>query len=64
LVSNLRRDFAWAYSKEDEEVTEGLNHKPLMKYTVQMHPVSETVDQVSVFRDGFTVLAGHKGGGR
>lgn len=60
-VSNLRRDFASAYSKDDEEVTEAFNAKPLAKYTVQMHPVSETEEKISVFRDGYTALPNSKG---
>ena len=59
-MSNVRRQYATAYSKEGEEVKETFNAKPLMKYTVQLHPVSESVEKISVFRDGDTVVGRHK----
>ena len=57
-VGNLRRDFAQVYSKDGAEVDERTNRDPLRRYTVQLHPVSETVEDISVFRDGVTSLGG------
>ena len=58
-MSKVRQQYAIAYSKEDEEVNEMFNAKPLAKYTVQLHPVSESVEKISVFRDGDTVVGRH-----
>ena len=56
-VNNIRRDFAQVYSKSDTVVEEVFNSGPMERYTIQLHPVSETVEEVSVFRDGVTTGA-------
>ena len=58
-VTNLSLDFASVYSKEDEEVKETFNAKPLAKYTVHLHPVSESVDRILVVRVGHTAVTQH-----
>ena len=60
-VSDLRRKFVLDYSHIDDEIDEVFNDGPLSKYTIQLHPVSDTVEEISVFRDGVTTVAGKAG---
>ena len=57
-VGNLRRHFVQEYSKTNVEVGEVFNKGPLHRYTFRLQPVSETVEEISVFRDGVTNITG------
>ncbi|KAK4539926.1 hypothetical protein LTR36_009968 [Oleoguttula mirabilis] len=63
-VNRLRTAFALEYSKSDVKVQDEFNERPLQRYIVQLNPVSETEEDISVFRDERTVLSGGQGGGQ
>ena len=45
------------YVQSDNEITEETNNGPLQKFTLQLYPVTESEEELVIFRDGNTELA-------
>lgn len=56
-VDRVRREFFRKYSHADGKVAEVLNCGSLQKYSIELHPGAEGMDdEVAVYRDGVTSL--------
>ncbi|KAK5123530.1 hypothetical protein LTR85_002568 [Meristemomyces frigidus] len=53
-VNRVRTALALEYSKSGEEIQDQDNERPLQGYTAQLTPISDTEEEVSVFRDQST----------